>query len=228
MSSDTPVLSHYSTWRIAPSFHALPEAERCEAARRITTRLGEAGERVEWYLTGGIDAARDLLVWTSVRVENESAPRDFFLELAAAQSAVRDLLTPVSVLWGMTRPSEYSKARSTQEIDPFADERAPYLIAYPFSKTAEWYLFGRETRQGMMNEHIRLGKQYPEIKQLLLYSVGLQDHEFVVVYEAHDLALFSKLVHELRSTEARRHTLLDTPIHTAVHVTPERWEEVVV
>ena len=40
-------------------------------------------------------------------------------------------------------------------------------------------LMDRETRQGMMNEHIRVGRQYPEISQLLLYSTGLQDQEFV-------------------------------------------------
>jgi chlorite dismutase len=49
----------------------------------------------------------------------------------------------------------------------------------------------------MMNEYIRIGKQYAEIGQLLLYSFGLQDQEFVVVYEMDNLTLFSQLVHEL-------------------------------
>lgn len=75
----------------------------------------------------------------------------------------------------------------------------------------------REARQGMMNEHIRIGKQYKEIKQLLLYSFGVQDQEFVVVYEMDDLHQFSDLVNELRSSEARRYTLRDTPLHTAIY-----------
>ena len=120
-------------------------------------------------------------------------------------------------LWGFTRPSQYSKARSKQEIDPFAETRKPYLIIYPFSKTTEWYLMSREARQGMMNEHIRIGKQYEDISQLLLYSFGLQNQEFVVVYETDDLARFSDLVNELRDTEARRFTLRDTPLHTAIY-----------
>ena len=133
---------------------------------------------------------------------------------------------PVHVLWGMTRPSEYSsRARSAQEIDPFAPGRAPYLVMYPFTKTADWYLLGRETRQGMMNEHIRIGKQYREITQLLLYSFGLQDQEFVVVYETDDLPLFSRLVYELRDTEARRYTKADTPLHTGVLLEPGAWLE---
>ncbi len=42
---------------------------------------------------------------------------------------------------------------------------------YPFVKTDDWYLMSRDARQGMMNEHIRIGKQYREISQLLLYSI---------------------------------------------------------
>ena len=96
-------------------------------------------------------------------------------------------------------------------------------MVYPFTKTSDWYLFGRETRQGMMNEHIRIGKQFRRIKQLLLYSFGLQDQEFVVVYEMDDLRLFSRLVHELRSTEGRRYTLSDAPLHTGIFAIPEEW-----
>ncbi len=79
----------------------------------------------------------------------------------------------------------------------------------------------RDARQGMMNEHIRIGHQYPEIMQLLLYSFGVQDQEFVVVYETDDLTQFSDLVNELRGTEARRYTERDTPLFTATHHTAE-------
>ncbi len=68
-----------------------------------------------------------------------------------------------------------------------------------------------------MNEHIKIGKQYPEITQLLLYSFGLQDQEFIVVYETEDLGHFSDLVYELRDTEARRYTQRDAPLFTAVY-----------
>lgn len=80
---------------------------------------------------------------------------------------------------------------------------------------------GRDARQGMMNEHIRIGHQYPEIKQLLLYSAGLQDQEFIVTYETDDLAQFSQLVTDLRSSEARLFTERDTPIFTAIYHPPE-------
>ena len=141
----------------------------------------------------------------------------FFQKFTKALTPFRHLIEPKDSLWGFTRPSQYSKARSRQEIDPFSDEHKPYLIIYPFSKTTEWYLMSREARQGIMNEHIRIGKQYEDISQLLLYSFGLQNQEFVVVYETDDLTRFSDLVNELRDTEARRYTLRDTPLHTAIY-----------
>ena len=95
-------------------------------------------------------------------------------------------------------------------------------MLYPFTKTIEWYLMSREARQGMMNEHIRVGRTHPDISQILLYSTGLGDQEFIVGYETDSLAEFQDLVVELRSTEARRHTLRDTPIFTCVKRSPER------
>jgi chlorite dismutase len=150
-------------------------------------------------------------------VSDTKDPAVFFEKLAMAMSSYRHLIEQKDLLWGFTRPSQYSKARSKQEIDPFAETHRSYLIIYPFSKTTEWYLMSREARQGMMNEHIRIGKQYEDISQLLLYSFGLQNQEFVVVYETDDLTRFSDLVNELRDTEARRYTLRDTPLHTAVY-----------
>ena len=178
------------------------------------------------YLLQGLEAGADVLVWSSVLAEEDEAGARYFLRrAAAAEGRHRDIVEPVTTLWGYTRPSEYSKARSAQEVDSFAEERRRYLVVYPFTKTADWYLFGRETRQGMMNEHIRIGKQFRKIKQLLLYSFGLQDQEFVVVYEMDDLRLFSRLVHELRSTEGRRYTLSDAPLHTGIFASPDEWLE---
>ena len=114
----------------------------------------------------------------------------------------------------------YSKAKkSAQVLDPFEmDMRKTYFTIYPFTKTTEWYLKTREERQEMMNEHIRIGKQYAEITQLLLYSFGIQDQEFIVAYEMENLPLFSDLVYELRGSVARLYTLIDTPIITSVKI----------
>ena len=74
----------------------------------------------------------------------------------------------------------------------------------------------------MMGEHIEVGRTYPKIAQILVYSTGLGDQEFIVGYETESLAEFQDLVTDLRSTEARRHTLADPLIFTCVHRSPER------
>ena len=159
----------------------------------------------------------DFLVWSSQSIETSEEPAQFFERLACAVLPHRQYLEPEQTFWGLTRPSQYTKSRATQEIDPLIPERKRYLFLYPFIKTAEWYLLGQETRQGIMNGHIKVGKQFPQINQLLLYSFGLQDQEFVVVYETDDLSEFSDLVYAMRNTEARRYTERDTPLITAIY-----------
>ena len=218
------VLGHFASYRFTPGFWALDIEERRSRAGAWLQGMRDSAEASHLYVTQGIETGADVLLWSSVRVPEPGAPGSFFHRRAAAENRHRDILEPGHVLWGMTRPSEYSRAaKSAQEIDSFATDRLPYLVMYPFTKTAEWYLLGRETRQGMMNEHIRIGKQYRDITQLLLYSFGLQDQEFVVVYETDDLSRFSRLVYDLRDTEARRYTKGDTPLHTGVLVSGDAW-----
>jgi chlorite dismutase len=120
-------------------------------------------------------------------------------------------------LWGLTRPSIYTKRRTVQEQAIDEEVRLRYLIVYPFTKTIEWYLMSRDARQGMMNEHMRIGHEFGDVRQVLLYTTGLDDQEFIVAYETETLERHQDLVIALRSTEARRYTLRDTPIFTAVH-----------
>jgi chlorite dismutase len=64
---------------------------------------------------------------------------------------------------------------------------------------------------------MRVGHRYPQVRQLLAYSFGLDDQEFIVAYETDDLVAFQDLVRELRETESRRATVRDTPIVTGIH-----------
>jgi chlorite dismutase len=208
-------LNHYSLIAFKEAYWSLSVKERENFHRGWLSRLCEAAQNVD--ILQATETGIDLIVWCAITADNKEDAARFFKNYAAANSPYRQFLDLKDSLWGFTRPSQYSKARSKQEIDPFAETRKSYLIIYPFSKTTEWYLMSREARQGMMNEHIRIGKGYEDISQLLLYSFGLQNQEFVVVYETDDLARFSDLVNELRDTEARRFTLRDTPLHTAIY-----------
>lgn len=199
------------------AYRALSDADRHALRCEWVARLGEAAEAAHHYQTFPLESRADVLVWLAAPMTSTDVPATFFRQLARQLSRFRRYLCPVHVLWGFTRPSEYSSARSRQAIDPFQPRTLPYLVMYPFTKTKQWYREDAEARQAMMNEHIALGKQYRDVKQLLVYSFGLQDQEFVVVYEVPDLERFSGLVAELRRTRGRAYTERDGPLHTALH-----------
>src|SRR5512141_1177506 len=216
MPEQTPrTLSHFSLYSFTDAYWSLSKEEKSSFHKNWLTGLRIAAQTVDIFQN--TDSKADVLVWCALEADDKCNTSVFFEKLAQTNTPYRHLIRPVDSLWGFTRPSQYTKVRSAQEIDPFAETRMKYLVMYPFAKTVEWYLMSREVRQGMMNEHIRIGKQYEDIKQLLLYSFGLQDYEFVVVYETDDLVRFSDLVNELRDTQARRYTLRDTPVYTAVY-----------
>jgi chlorite dismutase len=218
MPEQTPrTLNHFASFAFRDAHHQLGREARKTFHQDWLAGLRTAARQVDIYQVYPAQSGADVLVWSALDAEETQAAAHFFEQFACAVNPYRNLIQPVESLWGFTKPSQYTKTRSTQEIDPFAADRKPYLVMYPFVKTVEWYLMSREARQGMMNEHIRIGKQYPEITQLLLYSFGLQDQEFIVVYETDDLTQFSDLVYELRSSEARRYTERDAPLSTAIY-----------
>jgi chlorite dismutase len=223
MPEQTPkILNYFSFFRFSDTYWHLSTEERADFQENWLNKLNETAENIEIYQIFPAATEFDIMVWSAMKAEDTARAGQFFTDFARVTNQYRALLEAKHTLWGFTKPSQYTKARSTQEMDPFSQERKPYLILYPFVKTMDWYLMPAMARRGLMNEHISLGKEYPEITQLLLYSVGLQDQEFVVVYETDDLTLFSDLVNRLRGTEVRRYTERDTPLYTAIyHPAPE-------
>jgi chlorite dismutase len=215
------LLSFFSFCQFSPAYWSAPPDERQAVQARLLAGLRASQVHFDLYQVFPARAEVDLMVWCTLPVEDGHTPAHFFQQAAELFNPLRAYLLPKEIMWGMTRPSDYSRGKSAQEIDPLEGPRCTYMVVYPFIKTAEWYRMSKDTRQGMMNEHIRTGHQYPEIKQLLLYSTGLQDQEFIVTYETEDLGQFSTLVSDLRSSEARRFTERDTPIFTALYHSPE-------
>ncbi len=201
--------------RLDPAWRRLPAAEReaetaafSAAAERSAARLMQHA-----YSTIGLRAEGDLLLWRMAeRIEEiEETAADLLA------SGIGRWLTPAISMIGLTRPSQYVKRPSSQEQSLFSGERSRYLVVYPFAKSVEWYLTPAEERQEVMKGHMRVGHRYPQVRQLLAYSFGLDDQEFIVAYETDDLVAFQDLVRELRETESRRSTVRDTPIITGIH-----------
>lgn len=197
-----------------PAWRRLPPGQRTSDAECFAAVIDEVPSvRTFTYSMIGLQAGSDLLVW-------RLAPELDALEEAAAvllRTGLGTWLTVRESFIGLIGSSQYVVRATSQEQSLFEGQRPRYLVVYPFTKSSEWYLLGKEVRQKVMNEHMRVGHQYPQVRQLLAYSFGLDDQDFVVAYETDDLPAFGALVRELRGTESRRSTVSDTPILTAVH-----------
>jgi chlorite dismutase len=197
------------TWRRRdPDERRADVDEFCNAMART-----EAGVRQYSYSTIGLRAEGDLLLW---RMAGEPEDLDTTAADLLASGVGRWMSTAISMI-GITRPSQYVKRPTTQEQSLFEGVRSRYLVVYPFVKSVEWYLTPSDERQKIMRGHMRVGHNYPQVRQLLAYSFGLDDQEFIVAYETDDLIVFQDLVRELRETESRRSTVRDTPIITGIH-----------
>jgi chlorite dismutase len=124
---------------------------------------------------------------------------------------------PYSFL-AMTKPSEYSD-ESRLEVRP---AHGKYLFVYPFVKTRTWYALPADERWRIMQDHIRVGREFPSVDLNTSYSFGLDDQEFVVAFETDEPADFLDLVQKLRTTESSSYTLRDTPTFTCVSCSVER------
>jgi chlorite dismutase len=197
-----------------PAWRRLPVAQRCETAEELAAAVSQKSDIVTHsYSMVGLQPGADLLLWSL-------GPSLDSLEQRAAAVLRSGMGTWMSVkesFLGVIQGSQYVKKPTTQEQSLFSGERSRYLVVYPFTKSTDWYLLGKEARQGIMNEHMRVGHEYPEVRQLLANSFGVDDQDFLVAYETDDLPKFGELVRALRGTDSRRSTVRDTPILTGIH-----------
>ena len=89
---------------------------------------------------------------------------------------------PYSFL-GMRKSSEYSE---DERIVP-RGFRGKYVFVYPFVKSREWYALPADERWRIMQGHIEVGREYPQVDNHTTYSFGLDDQEFVVAFDTDDV-----------------------------------------
>jgi chlorite dismutase len=206
----------YTFLKVDTAWRRLPEEERARHKREFVAACEDfAAERLlRAFSLVGTRGDADLMLLT--QATNLERIHEFHVVLA--QSGLMQWCeTPHSFL-AMTKPSEYSD-ESRLEVRP---EHGRYLFVYPFVKTREWYRLAPDERWGVMQEHIRIGREYPQIDLNTSYSFGLDDQEFVVAFETDDPGAFLDLVQRLRTTEASAYTKRDTPTFTCVSMSVER------
>lgn len=191
-----------------------------EFARVIERFVTSKRCQIITYTTMGMRSDCDILLWII------GPDLDILQEVASslAKTGLGKYLSRGHNFISMTKRSVY--------VDRFHPEhqedrihirpgKHKYLFVYPFLKKREWYLLSMEDRQKMMDEHIRIGNQYPSVKLNTTYSFGLDDQEFVVAFETDIAQDFLDLVQELRESQSSLYTLRDTPIITCINSSVE-------
>jgi chlorite dismutase len=206
----------YTFLKVDPAWRRRPEEQRAADKREFVAACEDfAAERLlRAFSTVGTRGDTDLMLLAQAT----SLERIHEFHVVLAQSGLMKWCTQPYSFLAMTKPSEYSD-ESRLEVRP---AHSKYLFVYPFVKTREWYALPADQRWTIMQEHIKVGREYPDIDLNTSYSFGLDDQEFVVAFEGDDPARFLDLVQRLRTTEASRYTKRDTPTFTCVAASVER------
>jgi chlorite dismutase len=211
----------YLFYKARPSLRQLTPEQREAARSELLSTLEPFVERLavlRGYSTLGTRADADFVLWSvTERLED-------FQELQAAilgSSMGAHLDTPYSYL-AMTKRSQYVDRHEHADGDGegrrtrIRPTGRKYLFVYPMVKKRPWYRLSYEERQRSMDEHIRIGHEFPRVKINTSYSFGLDDQEFVVAFETDYPSDFLDLVEKLRGGEASAYTERETPIFTCV------------
>ena len=198
----------YTFFRVDPAWRRLPVEERQagkDAFAEVVEDWGGRMESLRAYTLAGVRADSDFFLWKiTERYETLG-------ELGAALNATPLagwVETPYSYL-ATTKASQYTNARRARKIAP---QGSPYLVVYPFVKVRPWYALPEADRRRAMDEHIRIGAEFPSIHNHTTYSFGIDDQEFMTAFECDEPADFMHLMLTLRETEASAYTERDTPI----------------
>jgi chlorite dismutase len=206
----------YTFLKLDPAWRRLQPEVRLEHKREFAAACADFadGHLLRAFSTVGTRGDTDLMLLS--QAQNLDRIHEFHVVLAQS-GLMKWSEIPYSYL-AMTKVSEYSD-ESRLEVRP---AHAKYLFVYPFVKTRAWYALDAKERWRIMQQHIKVGKEYADIDLNTSYSFGLDDQEFVVAFETDDPGSFLDLVQQLRTTESSLYTKQDTPTFTCISATVER------
>jgi chlorite dismutase len=206
----------YTFLKVDPEWRRLDSAQRAADKREFIAACEDfSGDHLlRAFSTVGTRGDSDLMLLAqSINLE-----RIHEFHVVLGQTGLMKWSSIPHSFLAMTKPSEYSD-ESRLEVRP---AHSKYLFVYPFVKTREWYTLAAEERYRIMQEHIRIGREYPDIDLNTSYSFGLDDQEFVVAFETDEPADFLDLVQRLRGTESSLYTRRDTPTLTCISMSVAR------
>lgn len=210
VGSKPGIFYNFLFFKAGNEWRLLDQEDKDKGASEFISAVEEFSSRIEIkpYSTLGLREDADFLLWLS---SASLEPLQHFVAAIFTTGLGGRLAVTHSYL-SMTRESIYTRGRKGS----VNVENAKYLFVYPFVKTREWYLMSFQDRQKIMNEHFRVGSEFPNIKINTSYSLGIDDQDFVLAFETDSPGDFQTLVMRLRETESSRYTVRDTPMFTCV------------
>jgi chlorite dismutase len=204
---------NFSFFKVDPKWRWLNEIGKEEAAKEFASLVEVAGTKmkVRTYSTVGLREVSDYMIW----MISDTIEKTQVMTTKIYTTVLGKYLSPSYVFLAAARPSIYSS-----KVTPgFMTDEQPmkYVIVYPFVKTREWYLLPFEQRKKMMEEHIAVGRKFPQIRLNTTYSFGIDDQDFMLAFETPDLIAFQELIMQLRETEVSRYIERDTPMIVCVY-----------
>jgi chlorite dismutase len=200
----------YTFLKMDPAWRRRPAEERAQDKLEFLAACEDFadGHLLQSFSLVGTRADAELLL--IAEAENLDRIHEFHVVLLQS-GLLRWAQLPYSFL-GLRKTSEYSE---DVRVVP-RGFRGRYVFVYPFVKSREWYALPADERWRIMQQHIAVGREYPGVDNHTTYSFGLDDQEFVVAFDTDDVGTFLDLVQRLRTTEASRYTVRDTPSFTCI------------
>jgi len=158
----------FAFFKVMPEWRRLSPGERDEHKRLFAAVIEKwnipGKSRNLTYSTVGLRGDADMVIWTICYSMDEL--NQMTAELMA--TPLGGYLTMPHHFLSMTKRSQYSlgledeaEQESRSTIRPGGQK---YIFIYPFWKTRAWYLLPLEERKRLMDEHIRVGLQWPRVK----------------------------------------------------------------
>ena len=219
---------NFAFFKVNPAWRRLSMDERRdhkEEAVRVLKRWNNEDMRILTYSNVGLRADTDFMLWR------------ICYSLDCLSSAHTDLvktrlggyLEPAHSFLGMTKRSQYligQEHDSNPALRGYIKPGGPhYLVVYPFSKTREWYLRAFEDRQRIVQEQIKAAAEFSRVRMNTVYSLGLDDNEFVIALETDHPEDLVEMGMRLREVENSLFMARDVPRLTCINVTPEEMLE---
>jgi chlorite dismutase len=208
----------YAMWSVFKVTSAvspgLPDRTRIAAeVEDLFAGLAEEGVVVRGlYDVAGLRADADFMIWWHAE------------DIQAVQSAYHRLrrtelgghLEPVWSVAALHRPAEFNKGH----IPAFMADEHPkdFICVYPFVRSYEWYLLEDQERRALLSEHGLMARDYPDVRANTIASFALGDYEWILAFEADELARIVDLMRHLRGSETRRHVREEVPFYTGPRV----------